>query len=125
MFTVEDGVTLLADWAVGGALAEAVAAQLGFTYSPDGPFAGRKGRTRLVVVDGLVNLDVVDLLVSRVADDRETLMLLGTGLEAEVQEHLANARPGSVARLIPQALLATYGRPRRWIPKIAKEGAEP
>ena len=124
MFAVEDGVTMLAEWAVGGSLAEAVAAQLGFAYASDGPFAGRKGRTRLAVVDGLVNVDVVDLLVKRLADDRETLMLLGTGIERDVQERLAQVRPGSIAQLIPQALLATYGRPRRWIPAIAPEVVE-
>ncbi|WIX79187.1 site-specific DNA-methyltransferase [Amycolatopsis carbonis] len=53
-----DSRVLLADWAKGDEFAQAVAAQLGFAYEPDGPFAGTKGRTRLAVVDGVAD-DVV------------------------------------------------------------------
>jgi adenine-specific DNA-methyltransferase len=120
MFEVEGDTTLLADWATGGALSEAVAAQLGFPFELDGPFCGRKGRTRLAVIDGLVNTDVADLLLGHLAE-RDVLMLCGTGMDPAVQEHLTRLRPGSVAQLIPQAILGAYGRPRRWTPAVARQ----
>jgi adenine-specific DNA-methyltransferase len=51
MFEANGGLVFLADWMSNGVLAEATAAQLGFTYEADAPFSGRKGRTRLAVVD--------------------------------------------------------------------------
>ena len=44
MFEADDGLVFLADWMTNGSLAEATAAQLGFAYEADPPFAGRKGR---------------------------------------------------------------------------------
>ena len=44
----------LAEWATNGRLSEASAAQLHFQVEADPPFAGRKGRMRLAVIDGLV-----------------------------------------------------------------------
>ena len=49
MFAEVNGRIWLAEWAVDRALAEATAAQLGFEYEPEPPFAGRKGRSRLAV----------------------------------------------------------------------------
>ena len=62
MFEADDGLVFLADWMINGALAEATAAQLGFEWQPEPPFAGRKGRSRLAVVDGQ-GLGKVDLVV--------------------------------------------------------------
>src|SRR5665811_184823 len=59
MFEEDSGVVLLADWASNGRLAESTAAQLGYVFEPDAPFAGRKGKKRLAVLDGLVNEAVV------------------------------------------------------------------
>jgi adenine-specific DNA-methyltransferase len=123
MFVDEGGVTVLADWAAGGVLGETVAAQLGFSFEPAGPFCGRKGRTRLAVIDGLVNDGAIDLLVQQL-DDREVLLVCGTGLDPDAQDHLSTCRPGSTAQLIPQAILAAYGRPRRWTPTIRTVAAE-
>jgi adenine-specific DNA-methyltransferase len=117
MFDVEDGVVVLAGWATGGALAEATAAQLGFVRETSGPFCGRKGRTRLAVVDGLVNQDVLDILLGNLADG-ENLLVCGTGIDDEARDHLATVRPGSGVQPIPQAILASYGRPRRWRPSV-------
>lgn len=119
MFVEEDGVIVLADWAAGGLLGESVTAQLGFRYEPLGPFCGRKGRTRLAVIDGLVNVAAIDLLLEQL-DDKEGLLVCGTGLDPASATHLSGRRPGSLARLIPQAILAGYGRPRRWTPAVPK-----
>lgn len=121
MFAEENGIVVLADSAAGGVLGEMVAAQLGFAFEPSGPFCGRKGRTRLAAIDGLVNLAAADLLLEQL-DSNETVLVYGTVLDPEVAPHLAAQRPGSMAQLIPQAILNSYGRPRRWTPTIAREG---
>jgi adenine-specific DNA-methyltransferase len=121
MFTEDDGAIVLADWAVGGALGEAVAANLGYTPQRAGPFCGRKGRSRLAVIDGLVNTAVAELLIEQLDAD-ETVLLVGTGLDPEVADYLSERRAGSMAQLIPQAILNSYGRPRRWTPTMPAEG---
>lgn len=55
MFEDDEGVVMLAEWASNSALAEATAAQLGYAYESAAPFCGRKGRSRLAVIDGLVS----------------------------------------------------------------------
>jgi adenine-specific DNA-methyltransferase len=111
MFETDGGLVFLADWMTNGALAEATAAQLGFTYEADPPFSGRKGRTRLAVVDGVVNESVVRLLVSALPE-RERVVVCGTGIDTEARPILRELRPGSTLRKIPAALLDEY-RPTR------------
>jgi adenine-specific DNA-methyltransferase len=124
MFDVEDGVVILADWATGGALADATAAQFGFARESSGPFCGRKGRTRLAVVDGLVDRGVIEILLGHLAEN-ENLLVCGTGIDQEAREHLAAIRPGSGVQPIPQAILASYTRPRRWRPTLPTPLGEP
>ena len=89
----EDGDTVyLADWAVNGRLAEACAAQLHYEFEPEPPFVGRRGRTRLAVVDGLVNEDVVRLLVENLPDD-ERLVVCGTAVDPAARAVLRELRP--------------------------------
>ncbi len=107
----EGGLVFLADGMTNGQLAEATAAQLGFGYEPDPPFAGRKGRTRLAVVDGVVNEDVVRLLVSALAED-ERVVVCGTGIDPDARPVLRDLRRGSTLRKIPAALLERYRSPR-------------
>src|SRR5207237_590689 len=80
MFEAADGQVFLSDWATNGALAEVTAAQLHYDYAYDPPFCGRRGRSRLAVVDGLVNDDVVRLLVNALAED-ERLVACGTAID--------------------------------------------
>ena len=107
MFEESDGVVYLSDWAVNGALAEATAAQLGFAYLPEHPFAGRKGRSRLAVVDGHVSGAVADLLAGALGS-REALVICATSVDPAVREHVQAAAPGSVVRKIPASILADY-----------------
>jgi adenine-specific DNA-methyltransferase len=107
MFEQDQGLVFLADWMTNGALAEATAAQLGFTYEIDPPFAGRKGRTRLAVLNGLVNESVVRLLVGGLPDS-ERLVVCGTAIDTEARSVLRDLRPGSTMRKIPSALLSQY-----------------
>jgi len=124
MFDVEDDLVVLSDWATGGELAEATAAQFGFGRESSGPFCARKGRTRLAVVDGLVNRNVIDILLGPLADN-ENLLVCGTGIDQEAREHLASVRPGSAVQPIPQAILASYARPRRWRPTLPTPAGQP
>lgn len=107
MFEESDGVVYLSDWAVNGALAEATAAQLGFAYLPEHPFVGRRGRSRLAVVDGHVSVAVADLLAGALGS-RKTLVICATSVDPAVREHVHAAAPGSVVRKIPASILAEY-----------------
>ena len=108
MFEDVDGTIVMAEWAVGGELTEAVADQLGFDLAPEGPLAGRKGRKRLAVVDGMVTGAVVEHLVGLIGDD-ETLLVVGRALAPGVEDRVRELRSGSRARKIPRDL-ATVGR---------------
>jgi len=112
MFEADEGLVFLADWMTNGQLAEATAAQLGFAYEADPPFAGRKGRSRLAVVDGVVNESVVRLLVSALPDEQR-VVICGTGIDTDVRPLLRELRPGSTLRKIPAALLDEFGSARQ------------
>jgi len=107
MFETDDGLIFLADSMTNGRLAEATAAQLGFAFEPSAPFAGRKGRTRLAVIDGVVNDDVVRILVSAL-NMGERVVICGTGIDPDARTVLRELRAGSSLRKIPAALLAEY-----------------
>jgi len=115
MFAEDEGLVVLADWAVGGELGEATAAQLGYEYEPEPPFVGRKKRARLAVIDGLVNPDVARLLI-RALPERERLVLCGTAVDPETRDVLRELRPGSTVRKIPASILAEYQMGQRWRP---------
>jgi adenine-specific DNA-methyltransferase len=118
MFEADGGLIFLAKDMVNGKLAEATAAQLGFDYQADPPFAGRKGRCRLAVVDGVVNAAVVRLLVQAL-DNHEHAVICGTGIDIDARPVLRELRPGSTLRKIPAALLTEYRTTRATLPKLA------
>jgi adenine-specific DNA-methyltransferase len=107
MFDAQDGLVFLTDTMTNGILAEATAAQLGFEYDSDPPFVGRKGRSRLAVVDGVVNGPVVRLLVTSLPE-KERVVICGTGIDPEARPLLRELRAGSTLRKIPAALLSEY-----------------
>jgi adenine-specific DNA-methyltransferase len=117
MFEDVDGTVVLSDWVTNGQLAEAVAAQLKFTVEPDGPFVGRKGRTRLAVLDGMLTMGVADLLLEQL-DERENLVVVAMSLEEGVAEHLRMQRPGSRARKVPRDL----ARSGKLAPRLVRLG---
>lgn len=112
MFDAGDSLVFLADWMANGKLAEATAAQLGFEYEADPPFSGRKGRTRLAVIDGVVNESVVRLLVGALPQ-RDRIVVCGTGIDTDARPILRELRPGSTLRKIPAALLDEYRSSRQ------------
>lgn len=105
----DDGEVELADWATNGALAEAVAAQLGIAHEPDGPFAGTRGRTHLAVVDGLVNRPVLEALVARLPADG-SLLVAGTAVASDAERDCRSLVRGGQVRKIPAAILTRYRR---------------
>lgn len=121
MFAADDGLVFLADWMTNGALAEATAAQLGFAYEDSPPFAGRKGRTRLAVVDGVVNEAVARILVSALPEE-ERVVVCGTGIDTDARPVLRELRPGSTLRKIPAALLDEYRSARQLSLAFADDG---
>jgi adenine-specific DNA-methyltransferase len=115
MFAVTAGRVYLADWATNGALAEAIAAQYGYPYVSDPPFAGRKGRTRLAVVDGLVNEGVARLLIDALSPG-EKVAICGTAIDPDLRAILRELRPGSTVRKVPAALVDEYRQSRKeWL----------
>ncbi len=117
MFEEAEGTVYLAEWATNGRLAEACAAQLHYEFEPEPPFAGRRGRTRLAVVDGLVNEDAVRLLVANLPDE-ERLVVCGTAVDPAARTVLRELRRGSSVRKIPASILQDY-RQARWTPRSA------
>lgn len=107
MFEAESGLVFLADWMTNGDLAEATAAQLGFEAENDPPFVGKKGRSRLAVIDGVVNEAVVRLLENALPPG-ERVVICGTGIDPGARPILKELRPGSTLRKIPSALLDEY-----------------
>lgn len=108
MFEADEGLVFLAEGMTNGRLAEATAGQLGFDYSAkQPPFAGTKGRSRLAVVDGVVNEGVVRLLADALAEG-EQVVVCGTAIDQQARTLLRTLRPGSTVRKIPAALLSSY-----------------
>jgi adenine-specific DNA-methyltransferase len=104
IYDVDQGRAFLARSATNGRFAEAVAAQLGFHIEHDAPFSGRKGRSRLAVIDGVVDADVVRAVVSRL-DDGDHTVLVGKGTTPEAGDLLRSMSPGSRLRKAPRDLL--------------------
>jgi adenine-specific DNA-methyltransferase len=104
IYDVDQGRAFLAKSATNGRFAEAVAAQLGFHIEHDAPFSGRKGRSRLAVIDGVVDVDVVRAVVSRL-DDGDHTVLVGKGTTPEAGDLLRSMSPGSRLRKAPRDLL--------------------
>lgn len=102
------GRVLLADWVKEEEFAKTAAAQLGFSFQPDGPFAGRKGLARLAVVDGVVDDVGVTSIVSNL-DDSELVTIVAKGVAPGAEETLRQLSTGSQLLKAP-ADLARRGK---------------
>ncbi len=116
MFEAVDGQVYLSEWATNGTLAEVTAAQLHYDYEYEyaPPFCGRRGRSRLAVIDGLVNEAVVRLVANALAEE-ERLVICGTAIDPAAREVLRGLRPGSSVRKIPHSILQEYRQAVRWV----------
>lgn len=104
MYEMVHDRAFLAQWVTNGAFAEAVAAQLGFAVEHQPPFSGIKGRSRLAVVDGVVDEEVVRAVVARLGDG-ERAVVVGKGATAEAGDLLKQLSPGSRLRKAPRDLI--------------------
>ncbi len=104
MYDLTNGRAFLAEWVTNGGFAKAVAAQLGFTVQDELPFCGVKGRSRLAVIDGVVDEQVIRAVVARLGDS-ERAVVVGKGATAEAGPLLKELSPGSRLRKAPRDLL--------------------
>ncbi len=109
MFVEMAGMVLLADWATQSVLAEVMCAQLSVAYEPDGIFAGKQGRVRYVVIDGMVGPGTIASIVDRLAEG-EMVEVWATQIQDGAVEALKEARSGSRLELIPDKVLDNYRR---------------
>ena len=109
MFTEVGERVYLSDWAVSGALTKAMCAQLGVRHTQDGIFAGRKGRVRYVVLDGMVTEATVSAILDQLPGT-EIVEIWSTQVDPDAVAHLKSARPGSSLSSIPTTVLDTYRR---------------
>ncbi len=105
----ETGDVLLAEWATNGAFSEAVAVQLGLEKVDEPPFCGRKGRTRLAVLDGVVGATEMDFLVASLGE-RERVVVVGKAFTDDAEARLRELSPGSRIRHAPHDLLRRGAR---------------
>lgn len=103
MYEVSDGRMFLAEWTANGQFADAVCAQLGFSVVAEPPFAGRKGKMRLAVIDGVADTETVRAVISRL-DDSERAMVVAKAISPEAHATLKQLSPGSRLRKAPRDL---------------------
>jgi adenine-specific DNA-methyltransferase len=104
MYEMVDGRVFLAEWAAGTDFARAVCAQLGFFVQEEPPFAGRKGKSRLAVVDGVADTETVRALASRLGDG-ERVVIVAKAFSPDAEILLRDLSPGSRLRKAPRDLL--------------------
>lgn len=109
MFTEIGDRVYLSDWAVSGALTKAMCAQLGVRHTQDGIFAGKKGRVRYVVLDGMVTEATVAAILDQLPEN-EIVEIWSTQVDPDAVATLKSARPGSSLSSVPTTVLDTYRR---------------
>lgn len=107
MFEEVAGIVVVAPWATDAALSEAVCAQIGVRFTPDGAFVGRRGRTRVAIMDAMVNSAVVAGLLDQ-APGSQPIEIWATQISPEAAAELRHARPGSTLNQIPESILSVY-----------------
>lgn len=102
-------LVLLTDAARGETLVASIAANLRFRLTPgEYPFHGKKGRMRLVVVEGTATEEIVDDVLAHLpADERVTIAALG--VPDGIRKYLRQRAPGSVIKHVPDDLFPFAG----------------
>lgn len=103
MYEVSDGRVFLAEWTANGQFTDAVCAQLGFSVVAEPPFAGRKGKMRLAVIDGVADTETVRAIISRL-DDSERVVVVAKAIGPEAYATLKQLSPGSRLQKAPRDL---------------------
>jgi len=108
MYETDDrsGDVYLSDAATNGAWSKSVAGQLGFEMTSDDPvFVGRKGRQRLAVVDGVVDENVVRVVLGSLRE-REVCVIVGKAVMSAAEELLKSRSKGSRIKQAPDELFS-------------------
>lgn len=106
MYDVDDdlGLVYLSEVATNGAWSKAVAGQMGYTLTPHHKvFAGKRGRQRLAVIDGVIDPDVVQAVAESLGP-QETAVIVGKGVLPGAADLLSTLSPGSRIRQAPDDL---------------------
>ncbi|XVQ85349.1 site-specific DNA-methyltransferase [Microbispora siamensis] len=106
-FELAGSRVFFAEWVKGADFAAVVAAQLGFTFDglEGGPVCGRRGRTRLAVVDGVVD-EVVARAVLGLIDEGERVTIVGRGVTPEAEILVSELSKGSRVVKAPRDLVS-------------------
>lgn len=102
-------LVMLTDAASGETLVASVAANLGFRLTPDErPFHGRKGKMRLVVMEGAVTEQVVDDVLAHLPSD-ERVTIAALSVPDGIRKYLRQRSRGSVIKHVPDDLFSFAG----------------
>ena len=105
----ETGQVFLSQQVTNGRFADVVRAQLSYMAEDEPPFCGRRGRTRLAVIDGVAGETETRHLVAALSAG-ERMVLVAKGVDAAVEPLLAELSPGSRIRKVPRDILCSSGR---------------
>lgn len=100
----DDGTMYLSEEAVNDTFSRAVCGQLGFRFETGDPvFCGRKGRTRLSVIDGIADENAIRAIVSSLGTE-EKAFVVAKSIREESVVILRELSPGSRIRKAPEDL---------------------
>lgn len=106
MYEVIDGDIYLTEVATNGAFSKAITGQLRYRHTPNDPtFCGIKGRSRLAVIDGVADENVIRSVLQNLGDGQKALVVAKIILPAAA-ELLHQLSPGSRIRRAPDDLFA-------------------
>lgn len=105
------GLVLLGDGVEESTFARAMAAQLGFFYDPQPPFAGRQGAMRLATSVAPVGAEEAVAIIGELGDG-ERVTLVATALLDGVEDLVASSSRGSVVLKAPRDVLTDATRRR-------------
>ena len=104
---------MLTDDAGGPRFARSVASQLGFDWEIGaGPFCGRRGRMRLVVLDGAIGVEEARQITSEL-DETERVTIVARVILPGTEEWLAENSRGSICLKAPNDVLRERRKRRR------------
>lgn len=103
------GLVMLTDAAHGETLVASIAANLGFERTPGAhPFHGRKGKMRLVVLEGAITEQVVDDVLAHLPSG-ERVTIAALSVPDGVRKYLRQRSRGSVVKHVPDDLFSFAG----------------
>ncbi|RAX47317.1 hypothetical protein DQ353_19265 [Arthrobacter sp. AQ5-05] len=106
MYEVLDGEIYLSENATNETFATAIAGQLGYRLTVGAPvFCGIKGRSKLAVIDGVADENVIRAVLQNLGDGYKALVV-AKGVLPEAAQLLRDLSSGSRIRLVPEDLFA-------------------